>query len=42
MEINMKGYKPYRQMATTCETRPIRKKRITWTKIESEPFWKDR
>jgi len=42
MEINMEGYRPYCQMGTTCETRPIREKRIVWTKIESEPFWDGR
>jgi len=42
MPINMESYSPYRQMATTCKTRPIREKRVVWTKIESEPFLEDR
>ncbi|MBW1982833.1 MAG: hypothetical protein JRJ12_16645 [Deltaproteobacteria bacterium] len=42
MQIHMESYQPYRQMATTCKTRPVREGRITWTKIESEPFWNDR
>lgn len=29
-------------MAVTCETRPIRKKHITWIKTESEPFHEGR
>ena len=38
MEIDMAGYRPYRDMAKTCKTRPIRERRIAWTKIESTPF----
>jgi hypothetical protein len=37
MKVDMAGYQPYRKMAATGETRPIRQRRITWTKIESEP-----
>ena len=30
--------RPYRKMATSCRTRVPHEKRVTWTKIESEPF----
>jgi hypothetical protein len=30
--------KPYREMATTCKTRPIKDKKIVWKRFESEPF----
>jgi hypothetical protein len=29
---------PYREMATTCMTRPIAEKMIVWKRFESEPF----
>lgn len=30
--------RPYRKMATSCRTRVPREKRVTWTRVESEPF----
>lgn len=29
---------PYKEMATTCMTRPIAEKKIVWKRFESEPF----
>ncbi len=29
---------PYREMATTCKTRPIQEKRVVWKRFESKPF----
>lgn len=29
---------PYRKMASTCRTRPVGEKHITWSKVQSEPF----
>jgi len=29
---------PYREMATTCMTRPVAEKKIVWKRFESEPF----
>ncbi|MBW1748644.1 MAG: hypothetical protein JRJ34_09655 [Deltaproteobacteria bacterium] len=29
---------PYREMATTCSTRPMAEKKIIWKRFESEPF----
>ena len=29
---------PYREMATTCKTRPIKEKKVVWKRFESEPF----
>ncbi len=29
---------PYKEMATTCKTRPIGEKKIVWKRFESEPF----
>ncbi len=34
----MKLGRPYREMATTCETRPTREKRVVWNRFESERF----
>ena len=31
---------PYREMATTCSTRPLAEKKIVWKRFESEPFEK--
>ena len=33
---------PYREMATTCMTRPITEKKIVWKRFESELFEKER
>jgi len=33
---------PYREMATTCKTRPIGEKKVAWNRFESEPFEKGR
>lgn len=30
--------KPYREMATTCKTRPLNRKRVSWQRFDSEPF----
>lgn len=38
MSANLADSHPYRKMATSCRTRPIREKRITWVKVESEPL----
>ena len=29
---------PYREMATTCKTRPTKEKKVVWKRFESEPF----
>ncbi|MFO7553764.1 MAG: hypothetical protein R6W88_01035 [Desulfobacterales bacterium] len=29
---------PYKDMATTCKTRPIGEKKVVWNRFESEPF----
>ncbi len=42
MKRKMEERQPYRKMASTCSTRPVREKRITWNKIDSEPFFNDR
>lgn len=34
MPISMEGLAPYRKMATTCRTRPVSLKRITWPKLD--------
>jgi hypothetical protein len=34
----MKLGSPYREMATTCKTRPVREKKVVWRRFESEPF----
>ena len=33
---------PYKEMATTCKTRPIREKRVVWKRFESETFGQGR
>jgi hypothetical protein len=33
---------PYREMATTCATRPIGEKKVVWKRFESEPFGEGR
>ncbi len=30
--------RPYREMATTCKTRPTKEKKVVWKRFESEPF----
>lgn len=34
MAISLEGVAPYRKMATTCRTRPVSLKRITWPKLD--------
>ena len=34
MAISMEGAVPYRKMATTCRTRPVFPKRVTWPKLD--------
>ncbi|MEJ5349088.1 MAG: hypothetical protein WHS46_10440 [Desulfosoma sp.] len=34
MAVSMEGIQPYRRMATTCQTRPLREKRIVWPKLD--------
>lgn len=38
MTINLETRKPYRHMATTCQTRPTRRIHLRWTKIHPEAF----
>lgn len=38
MKTVMKHSDPYRKMAATCRTRPVREKSVTWTRVETEPF----
>lgn len=42
MSIDMQEAKPYRTMATTCRTRAVSVKHITWQRFESEPFLEGR
>ncbi len=41
-DIMMEKYHTYRKMASTCQTRPVREKRVIWSKVESEPFLEGR
>jgi len=34
MNISMEESRPYRKMATTCSTRPVKEKRIVWPKMQ--------
>ena len=38
MKTVMESSNPYQKMATTCRTRPPREKRLTWTKVDTEPL----
>ncbi|MDY0038959.1 MAG: hypothetical protein RBS57_01510 [Desulforhabdus sp.] len=38
MTIDMQRSKPYKKMASTCRTRPVSKKQITWHRFDSAPF----
>ncbi len=34
----MKLGRTYKEMATTCKTRPTKEKKVVWRRFESEPF----
>lgn len=38
--LDMSGYRPFREMATTCRCRPIKPKEVVWLDYESPPFIK--
>ncbi len=38
MSVSLVNSRPYRKMAASCRTRPLRDKRITWIKVEPEPL----